>query len=141
MKNIDSILKELYPATEKCIIGQLVYLEEPGLTKLALPALEQKTQLEFYKATFLTGYLKFTTIDVVAGFSAASGKVYLLANPLFSDKYSDLIEQIENIEMKGTDVALISEIIQLYACTGLKLPRRIATKENFKFGLAMTDGE
>lgn len=120
MTELDLILVNRFPSTEERIEGRLVYLIKYGLTKIDVANLELKTSLAFYKAKFFTGYRKFTIIDVIIGVNH-EGQIFLLTNPLFSDKYSDLITQFGNIYQKDIDQCLINEIIELYKIVGTNI--------------------
>lgn len=120
MTDIQTLLKNKFPKTEDRIEGHLVFLEQYGIHKLDKPFLHDITHLDFYKVRFFTGYRKCRVIDTVVGFSM-DNRVFLLTNPIFSDRYSSLIQQFENIESTWINQSLISEIIELYRETGVKI--------------------
>ena len=118
MTDLELILINKFAATEERLEGHLIYLKNYGLTKLNQPRLGQKTNLDFYRAKFFTGYRKFSKIDIVIGVSADNKEIFLLTNPLFSDKYSNLIEQFKKIQKQDISQQLINEIIELYKEVG-----------------------
>ena len=118
LRDLDSILTDRFPATDDRLEGQLVYLQNYGLTKLQRPTLQQATGLDFYKARFFTGYRKFSTIDVVIGLNVSNNQIGLLTNPVFSDKYSDLLPYLEKIQEADINQQLINDIIELYKDAG-----------------------
>ena len=121
MTELQTILTTRFAATKERIEGHLIYLKNYGLIKLNQPKLGQKTNLDFYRAKFFTGYRKFSTIDIIIGVSADNRDIYLLTNPLFSDQYSNLIGPLEKIQKQDIDQQLINEIIELYKEVGTNI--------------------
>lgn len=137
MKELDLILANRFSSTEERIEDRLVYLIKYGLTKINVANLEQKARLTFYKAKFFTGYRKFSIIDVIIG-ANHEGQIFLLTNPLFSVKYSDLITQFENIYQKDIDQCLINEIIELYKIVGTNITEIDATTNLYQIWFGNT---
>lgn len=117
MTDLETLLTIKFPRTNEYIEGQLVFLDQYGVDRIRKTNLENATHLTFYKAKFFTGYKKFTITDIVIGISG-DNSIYLLTNPLFSDKYSDIVTQLERINTRLVNHRLISEIIDLYKVTG-----------------------
>ena len=123
MIDVKSILSSNYPDTIEKIEGKLVFLPNQDVDALHYPILSKALNLNFFKARFSTGYRKFRNIDVVVGVTGNStGSVYLLTNPLiFSERYSDLIDQLEKITKEDITADLLNEIIALYKETGVHI--------------------
>lgn len=119
MNTVSHILSDNYPSTPERIEGQLVYLEKYGVNKLDTSVINHVMKLDFHKARFFTGYRKFTIIDVVIGI--CDENLFLLTNPVFSDRDSNLIEEFEKINANQINAALIAEIIILYQTTGANI--------------------
>lgn len=106
-----------FPKTEERIEGRLVFLDQHGIIELDRPLLQKRTGLKFYRVKFFTGYRKFTVIDAVVGLSG-DNEVFLLINPIFSDRYYNIIKLFERIQAVDVDQSVISEVVSLYKETG-----------------------
>ena len=133
MTDIQTILKNKFPKTEERVEGRLVFLDQHEIIRLDSPRLQAITKLDFYKTKFFTGYRKFTIIDTVVGLSN-DNEVFLLTNPLFSDKYSDLIKIFENVKSANVDKGFISDLVDMYRATGAKITDIGADKYQIWFG-------
>jgi hypothetical protein len=133
MTDIQTILTSKFPKTEELVEGRLVFLDQHEIIRLDSPRLQAITKLDFYKTKFFTGYRKFTIIDTVVGLSN-DNEVFLLTNPLFSDKYSDLIKIFENVKSAHVDKGFISDLIDMYRATGAKITEIGADKYQIWFG-------
>src|SRR5215203_3164243 len=113
MEDINLILANKYPKTKELKEDQFVYLEDYGITKLDYPSLEEKTKLVFYKTKFFIQKPLNQYLDVVIGLSP-DNQVYLVINPMLSNKYSNLVNKLE--EIKNSDVSnnLLAEIISMF---------------------------
>lgn len=120
MTDIKDILRSRFPKTEERIEGQLVFLEQYEIVKLGFLKIQEITKLDFYKIKFFTGYRKFTITDIVVGLSG-NQEIFLLANPIFSSKYSNLIKIIEQVEPKEVGEAFISDVVSMYRETGVTI--------------------
>jgi len=133
MTDIQAILTSKFPNTEGHVVGQLVFLTQQEIIRLDSPRLQAITELNFYKTKFFTGYRKFTNIDTVVGLSK-DNEVFLLTNPLFSDKYSDLIKIFENVKSAHIDKGFISDLVEMYRATGAKITEIGIYKYQIWFG-------
>jgi hypothetical protein len=133
MTDIQIILKSKFPKTEERVEGRLVFLDQHEIIRLDSPRLQAITKLDFYKTKFFTGYRKFTIIDTVVGLSN-DNEVFILTNPLFSDKYSDLIKIFENVKSAHVDKGFISDLVDMYRATGAKITDIGADKYQIWFG-------
>lgn len=129
---LEDILTEKFPEKEESFEGDLVFLKHHKITKLEKPLLFKHTALNFYKAKFSTGYRKFKLIDVIIGFS--DKEVYILTNPIFSNKYSNLIQRLEEIKALNSDDSIINEIVDLYKQTGTVITELSKKKHQIWFG-------
>jgi hypothetical protein len=120
MTDIQTILTTKFPKTDERIEGHLVFLDQYGVDRIRKTNLENVTSLDFYKAKFYTGHRKFTIIETIIGLSGDSN-VFLLTNPLFSDKHSDIVNQLERIDSMYVTQSVILEIIDLYKETGASI--------------------
>jgi hypothetical protein len=136
MKDINSLLLKKYQTADERIEGRLVYLENFGVAGFASPLIAEKTNISFFTAKFSTGYRKFHTIDVVIG-ARGLDELFVLTNPVFSDKYSNLTMELEKIEAKDIEQPLINEIAELYKLAGTK----ITEIENNKFQIWSGDNK
>jgi len=133
MTDIQIILASKFPKTEERVEGRLVFLEKYEIIKLDSPRLQTITELDFYKTKFFTGYHKFTIIDIVVGLSK-DNEVFLLTNPIFTEKYSDLNNIFEEVKSVQVDERLISELVDVYRATGAKITEISANKYQIWFG-------
>lgn len=115
-----TILTTKFPKTEERAEGRLAFLEQDGLEKIEKPILQHITKLDFYKAKFFTGYRSAPFAYMIIGVNT-DNELFLLANPVFSDKYSDLVKQFEKIKPTLADHPLTTEIVDLYKETGAKI--------------------
>lgn len=120
MTEIHNILTSKFPKTVDRIEGRLVFLDQHEINKVISHKLEALCKLDFYQAKFFTGYHKFTIIDVIVGCSK-DNEVFLLTNPLFSERYSNLIPVLENINAEQVNQEVITEIVECYKRTGAKI--------------------
>ncbi|QZK89300.1 hypothetical protein K5V07_01850 [Flavobacterium sp. CHNK8] len=132
MTDIQTILTSKFPKTEERVEGRLVFLDQHEIIRLDSPRLQAITKLDFYKTKFFTGYRKFTIIDTVVGLSN-DNEVFLLTNPLFSDKYSDLIKIFENVKSAHVDKGFVSDLVDMYRATGAKITEIGADKYQIWF--------
>lgn len=133
MTDIQTILKNKFPKTEERVEGQLVFLDQQEIIRLDSPRLQAITNLDFYKTKFFTGYRKFTIIDAVVGL-LNDNEIFILTNPLFSDKHSDLIKVFENVKSTNVDKDLISDLVDMYRETGANITDIGAYKYQIWFG-------
>lgn len=133
MMDINSLLVQKYPTTNERIEGQLVYLENFGVTEFPSPLIEDRTDISIFTTKFSTGYRKFSTIDVVIG-TREPDEIFVLTNPIFSDEYSTLTTALEKIGSRDIDQRLINEIVELYKLTGTKITEIETNKFQIWFG-------
>ena len=105
---------------QKNFEGQLIYKEEYGIEILDFPSIEEQIKLNFFKGKFSTGYRKFSVIDVVIAKSQLND-IFLMTNPVFSDRYSSLTKVLEEIKEQEITPDLIQQIVELIRITGVKI--------------------
>jgi len=133
MTGLKDILIRKFPKPNERIDGQLIFLDQYEIVKLDCKALHDALKLHFFKAKFLIRYGANMHIDIVCGISN-DDEIFLLMNPLISDRYSNLVNKFEDIRSEYVNQTLLADIIDVYKETGANITKLNDKKYQIWYG-------